>query len=241
MPSSGTSAANPANGNRLRNGRFIDGLPVATFWAQSHPGRASLMKIILEDFRQHRSDIFAWGFWALLIYRIGALRTQIKTPLIRKPWGLLHKLGSVWAELAFGISIGINAKIGRRFTIEHLGGIVVNNDAVIGDDVIIRQGVTLGNRRLSAPNDAPIVGSRVNIGAGAKILGAVRIGNDVAVGANAVVLCDVPDGCRAVGVPARIIVPKLGAAQSRGQDGGPTTSTILRLEDESLSADSSGS
>lgn len=162
------------------------------------------MNIIVEDFRQHRNDPFAWGFWALLIYRLGSMRTRFRSPFIRKPWGAVHKIGAKFAELAFGISIGINVKIGRRFTIEHFGCIIIHNDVVIGDDVIIRQGVTLGNRRLSAPLDAPIIGSRVNIGAGAKILGRVRIGNDVNVGANAVVLTDVPDNCIAVGVPAKV-------------------------------------
>jgi serine O-acetyltransferase len=162
------------------------------------------MNIILEDYIQHRKDPFAWGFWALLIYRLGAARTRFKSPFIRKPWGAVHKLAAKFAELAFGISIGINVKIGRRFTIEHFGCIIIHNDVVIGDDVVIRQGVTLGNRRLSAPLDAPIIGSRVNIGAGAKILGRIIIGNDVNIGANAVVLIDVPDDCIAVGVPAKV-------------------------------------
>lgn len=165
-----------------------------------------MIGLIMEDFRQHRCDVLAWGFWALLIHRLGTERKRFKTPLIRKPWGAVHRLASAWAEAAFGIAIGINVQIGRRLTIEHSGGIVIHNDAVIGDDVIIRQGVTLGNRRLAAPNDAPVVGCRVNIGAGAKILGGIRLGDDVSVGANAVVLQDVPNGCVAVGIPARIIV-----------------------------------
>jgi len=162
------------------------------------------MNIIIEDFVQHRKDPFAWGFWALLIYRLGSARARFRSPLIRKPWGAIHMLGAKFAELAFGISIGINVRIGRRFTIEHYGCIIIHNDVVIGDDVIIRQGVTLGNRRLSAPLDAPVIGSRVNIGAGAKILGQITVGNDVNIGANAVVLVDVPDDCIAVGVPAKV-------------------------------------
>jgi serine O-acetyltransferase len=160
------------------------------------------MNIIAEDFIQHGKDPLSWGFWALLIYRLGSIRSRFTNPLIRKPWGAVHYVAAKWAELAFGISIGINVKIGRRFTIEHFGCIIIHNDVVIGDDVIIRQGVTLGNRRLAEHLDAPIIGSRVNIGAGAKILGRVVIGDDVNVGANAVVLIDVPNGCNAVGVPA---------------------------------------
>ena len=105
-----------------------------------------------------------------------------------------------------GVTIGVSAKIGRRLVIEHSGGIVVHGNSVIGDDCIIRQGVTIGNRRLDRPREAPHIGNRVNIGAGAKILGGVRIGDDVEIGANAVVIADVPSGAIAVGVPARIIL-----------------------------------
>ena len=104
------------------------------------------------------------------------------------------------------MTIGVSAKIGRRLVIEHSGAIVVHGKTVIGDDCIIRQGVTIGNRRLDRPMDAPHIGNRVNIGAGAKILGAVRIGDDAEIGANAVVIADVPAGAIAVGVPARIVV-----------------------------------
>jgi serine O-acetyltransferase len=88
---------------------------------------------------------------------------------------------------------------------EHQGAVVIHGDSVIGDDSIIRQGVTLGNRRMDRPHDAPKLGRRVNVGAGAKILGAVSIGDDAVIGANAVVLEDVPAGALAVGVPARIV------------------------------------
>jgi serine O-acetyltransferase len=88
--------------------------------------------------------------------------------------------------------------------IEHQGCIVIHGNCEIGDDCIIRQGVTLGNRNLDRPFDAPRLGRRVNVGAGAKILGAVDVGDGAAIGANAVVLEDVPAGDLAVGVPARI-------------------------------------
>jgi serine O-acetyltransferase len=172
------------------------------------------MNIIVEDFVQHGRDPFAWGFWALLIYRLGSARTRFESPYVRKPWGAAHYIAVKFAELMFGISIGINAKIGRRLTIEHFGCIIVHNCVVIGDDVTIRQGVTLGNRRLAAPLDAPIIGSRVNIGAGAKVLGRITIGDDVAIGANAVVLEDVPSGCVAVGVPAVIKKKALGRVRT---------------------------
>ena len=80
---------------------------------------------------------------------------------------------------------------------------------MIGDDVVIRQGVTIG-LRTTGRRGAPVIGNRVDIGAGAKLLGNIRIGDDAVIGANAVVLCDVPAGALAVGVPAVI---KLRAAR----------------------------
>ena len=75
---------------------------------------------------------------------------------------------------------------------------------MIGDDVIIRQGVTIGNRHLDRPDDAPVIGNRVNIGSGAVILGAITIGDDVSIGSNSVVLDDVPAGSTVVGPRAAI-------------------------------------
>jgi serine O-acetyltransferase len=89
--------------------------------------------------------------------------------------------------------------------VEHQGAIVIHGDAEIGDDCVLRQGVTIGNRHPARPLDAPRLGARVNVGAGAQILGAVTIGDDVRIGANAVVLSDLPSGCTAVGIPAVIV------------------------------------
>ena len=93
--------------------------------------------------------------------------------------------------------------------IEHAGGIVISGDAVFGDDCVLRNGVTVGLRN-RMQRGSPRLGDRVDIGAGAKLLGPIRIGNDVAIGANAVVLSDVPDNCIAVGIPAQV-KPRRGA------------------------------
>jgi serine O-acetyltransferase len=114
---------------------------------------------------------------------------------------LLNKI----SEILFGITIGVEAKIGKRLVIEHFGAIVIHGKTVIGDDCIIRQGVTIGNKTMNKPHDAPTLGNNVNVGAGAKILGKVIIGNNVDIGANAVVINDVPDNYIAVGVPAKLI------------------------------------
>lgn len=161
-----------------------------------------------EDLRAAREGVLSLGFWALQAYRFGHLRYRFQSKLVRYPLGILHIVLSKVAEMLCGVTIGVSAKIGRRLVIEHSGAIVVHGHAVLGDDCIIRQGVTIGNRYMDKPLDAPLIGHRVNIGAGAKILGAVHIGDDAEIGANAVVLKDVPAGAVAVGVPARIILRK---------------------------------
>jgi serine O-acetyltransferase len=161
-----------------------------------------------EDLRVAREGMLSLGFWALQVYRLGHLRYRFQSKLVRYPLGALHLVLAKLAEMFCGVTIGVAAKIGERLVIEHSGGIVVHGQAVLGDDCIIRQGVTIGNKRLGQPMDAPHIGNRVNIGAGAKILGAVQIGDDAEIGANAVVITDVPAGALAVGVPARIILRK---------------------------------
>lgn len=157
-----------------------------------------------DDLKVYREGLLAQGFWALQIYRFGHARFKYQSKLIRLPWGAVHAVLSKFSEIFFGIYIGVAANIGARLIIEHFGNIIIHGDAVIGDDCVIRQGVTIGNRYLEQPREAPVIGHRVNIGAGAKILGKLTIGDDAAVGANAVVLKDVPPGCIAVGVPATI-------------------------------------
>jgi serine O-acetyltransferase len=96
--------------------------------------------------------------------------------------------------------------IGSNFVIDHFGGIVISGYAKFGDNCRIRSGVVVGVQRVDDLR-APVIGNNVDIGTGAKILGPIKIGDNVLIGANAVVICDVPDDCIAVGVPA-IIKPR---------------------------------
>lgn len=106
----------------------------------------------------------------------------------------------------YSCDVQSNTKIGKDLDLSHNGlGVVIHPRSVIGDNVKILQGVTIGGR---IGPQLPIIGNNVQIGAGAKILGGVRIGNNARIGANAVVLIDIPDGCTAVGVPAKIISSK---------------------------------
>jgi serine O-acetyltransferase len=167
----------------------------------------SVFENIREDWHTYQHDITRQGFWVMLVYRFGQWRYTIKSRWIRLPFSFLYKVLYLFIQIITGIELPCEVKIGRRFTIEHFGGIVVSGDASFGDDVIIRNGVTVGLRHTGV-RGSPIIGNRVDIGAGAKLLGPIQIGDDVAIGANAVVIKDVPANSIAVGVPARIIQKK---------------------------------
>jgi len=156
----------------------------------------------VEDLRAHREGILAQGFWAIRVHRLASSRQNYKSKIIRVPWFVLNCVLRKIVEVLSGISIGEGALIGRRVQIEHFGQIIIHGNAKIGDDVLIRQGVTIGNKDADRPFEAPIIGDRVQIGAGAKIIGGVVIGSDSIIGANAVVTKDVPPGFVATGVPA---------------------------------------
>lgn len=166
------------------------------------------MNKLLEDLKAQREGLLALGFWALLVYRFGHARFVIKNKIIRAPWTILYVILHKLTEIFCGISIGSTAKIGRRLTIEHHGCIVIHGDSVIGDDCLIRHGVTLGNTGYKDLYGAPTLGNRVQIGAGAKLLGRISVGDDAIVGANAVVTRDVPEHAIVGGVPARPLTPQ---------------------------------
>ena len=156
-----------------------------------------------EDWRTYEGDISRRGLWAMAVYRFGQWRYRIRPRWIRLPFSLLYKVLKVFSEMITSIELPCETKIGRRLIIEHAFDVVVSGDAVLGDDVVLRNGVTIGLRHRGF-RGSPVIGDRVDIGAGAKLLGPIRIGNDVAIGANAVVITDVPSNSIAVGVPARI-------------------------------------
>jgi serine O-acetyltransferase len=163
---------------------------------------------IREDWRTHNSQWSRHGFWILLIYRFGRWRYGIRMRLLRLPFSFLYKFIKFFSEMLLGAELPCEAVVGRRFVIEHIGGIVVSGDAIFGDDCVMRNGVTVGLRNRGV-RGSPRIGNRVDIGAGAKLLGPINIGDDVAIGANAVVITDVPANSIAVGIPARIIPRKV--------------------------------
>lgn len=175
----------------------------------NHPTDSlSLWQQIVEDWNAHGRDWTKPGFRAIAVYRFGVWRMGIQPLILRAPLSILYRMMFRKVRNGYGIELPYSAKVGRRVVIEHQSAIVIHGNCVIGDDCVIRQGCTLGNRYLDRLDEAPILGDRVNVGAGAKILGRVQIGSDVCIGANAVVLSDVGVGETAIGIPAKILTRK---------------------------------
>ncbi len=141
------------------------------------------------------------GFHALFFYRLGHAAWSRGFLLLGR-W--LTQIGR-WLT---GIEIHPGAQIGRRFFIDHGMGVVIGETAVIGDDVTLYQGVTLGGTSLKGGKRHPTLSNKVIVGAGAQVLGPITVGEGARVGANAVVLKDVPPGATMVGIPARAVVDR---------------------------------
>ena len=137
------------------------------------------------------------GFHAIVYYRIARGLYRMKIPFFPR---LLSQMGRFFT----GIEIHPGAQIGRGFFIDHGMGVIIGETAIIGDDVTVYQQVTLGGTGKEQGKRHPTLGNRVVIGAGAKVLGNIHIGDNVLVGANAVVVRDVPESSTVVGVPGRI-------------------------------------
>ncbi len=122
-------------------------------------------------------------------------------------WGVpfLPRLISYWTRIFTGIEIHPKASIGNRFFIDHGEGVVIGETAIIGDDVLIYQQVTLGGTGNDQGKRHPTIGNNVIIGAGAKVLGNITIGDDVRIGAGSVVVEDVPENSTVVGIPGRVV------------------------------------
>ena len=133
------------------------------------------------------------GVKALIDYRVAHFFYKIH-------FKFLAKVISTWSRFWTGIEIHPAAKIGKRLFIDHGMGVVIGETSVIGDDCTLYQGVTLGGTGKEKCKRHPTLGNNVTVGAGAKILGGITVGNNCKIGADSVVLKDVPDDCTVVGV-----------------------------------------
>lgn len=167
----------------------------------------ALLAIVREDLRNARAHdpaargdvenaLVYSGLHAIWAHRVAHRMWAL--PALRGPARMLMQI----VRALTGIEIHPGATIGRRFFIDHGMGVVIGETTEIGDDVMIYHGVTLGGRTLNRGKRHPTIGNRVTIGAGAKVLGPLTIGDDSAIGANAVVTRDVPADSIATGIPA---------------------------------------
>lgn len=178
------------------------GFPVGT--SNANPISISFWNLVLEDFRTNHGDWLSQGFWALFWHRFGNWRMSVRSRIMRAPLTLTYRAMFKACQWFGGIMLPYTVKVGRRVRIEHFGGMVLVAEA-IGDDVVIRQNTTFGIATLDALHARPVIGNRVEIGAGAVIIGAIEVGDDAIIGANSVVTRSVPIGAVVGGVPAKLI------------------------------------
>jgi serine O-acetyltransferase len=138
------------------------------------------------------------GFHAVLSHRVAHKLYSWHIPILPR---FISQISRFFTQ----IEIHPGATIGRRFFIDHGSGVVIGETAIIGDDVLLYQGVTLGGTGGERGKRHPTLGNRVVVGTGAKVLGNIAIGDNVKIGAGSVVVHNVPDNSTVVGVPGRVV------------------------------------
>ncbi len=138
------------------------------------------------------------GVHAIFMHRLNHFLWQAN-------WKWLARFLSMFTRWGTGIEIHPGATIGRRFFIDHGMGVVIGETTIIGDDCTLYHGVTLGGTTWQKGQRHPILGNDIVVGAGAKVLGPIKIGNGGRIGSNAVVLKPVPEGATVTGIPARVV------------------------------------
>jgi serine O-acetyltransferase len=186
---------------RLRN---QDLPPLNSGRENLNPRGIGIFSLMREDLKTHDNNLFEPGFWAVATHRFGNWRMGIRPKLLRMPFSLVYRVVAWVVELIGGIHLPYPMRLGRRVRIWHHGGIVLHARS-IGDDVHIRHNTTFGIATRDQGRAIPTIEDRVDIGCGACVLGAVTVGHDSLIGANAVVVTDIPPYATAVGIPARVI------------------------------------
>jgi serine O-acetyltransferase len=179
----------------------------------------SLTALIAEDWRTHSRSFTSPGLHALVVHRISVALSGRPGALPRLVARAAHVVNVLVVRNVYGMEVSATTTIGRRVRIGHHMGVLLGAGAVIGDDCLIRQHVTLGQaggaRGEASVEREPRIGSRVIIGAGASVLGPVTVGDGARIGAHALVLKDVPAGATAMSTPARVLL----TPPSAGRDG----------------------
>jgi len=174
-----------------------------------------LVAQIREDWEIHQRDWTQPGFRALAIHRFGHwIQSEAGHGLVRGPvrrvLQRLHLMMFRYARNRYGIELHPATAIGQRVRFVHQSGIVISPKAVIGDDCLIRQNVTIGGPSEERWHEAPILGRRVHVGSGAVLIGAITIGDGARIGPNAVVMTDVPAFASVFVVSPRVMAIRHG-------------------------------
>jgi serine O-acetyltransferase len=199
----------------------------------------SLKAQLREDLATHRGKLSAPGLHALAVHRLGVWgrsRPRWRRRAVEVVYRALYAL----VRTVYGVELPRQAVVGRRLELPHPVGVIISPEAVIGDDCLVRQGVTIGRftrGRARRPPHAPRLGDRVEVGAGAVVVGGITVGDDVRIGPNAVVMTDLPPGSSAFAPPTRVLPPTrrgaadagaAGAGTATGQGRAPTSSPSSR-------------
>jgi serine O-acetyltransferase len=178
------------------------GHPISLGDRNQNPAGLSFFALLAEDFATHGRDPLSPGFWALAVCRFGNWRMS-RSRFLRPPLTATYRFARQAVIALWAIDIPYNSRVGRRLRIDHHGGFFLGAFSV-GDDVIVRHGATIGLIRRGADR-APVIGSGVEIGPGACIVGDITVGDGAFIGPNTVVTENVPPGATALGNPARLV------------------------------------
>jgi serine O-acetyltransferase len=171
-----------------------------------------------EDWETHDRKLSRPGLQILLLQRFGAWRLGLRPGLPRKSASFVYRTLNWFLQSVYGMSVNDTTRLGRRVKIVHHAGILIGEDAVVGDGCLIRHNVTIGFGEVGV-NEAPRLGRDVELGAGAVVIGGITIGDGARIGPNAVVLTDVAPGATAFAPPARRMQPPRGDAESAPRTG----------------------
>lgn len=166
-----------------------------------------LWDVLREDWQVHGSKWTNPGFHAVAVHRFGRWARQ-QSSLLRLITVAFHQIIYVLVRNVYGIEVPVNTELGRRVRISHQSGIVISDEAIIGDECVLRQNTTISATMAGLRTNgrrAPTLGNGVVVGAGAVIAGGITIGDRAEIGARAVVLTDVPAGATALAQPARVM------------------------------------
>ncbi|AFY32696.1 serine O-acetyltransferase [Calothrix sp. PCC 7507] len=178
-----------------------------SFWTMLNDLKADIARYIEYE---NTSWIFLLltkrGLWATFQYRVSRwVHLSVHIPILRQMLKAFCLFWRLFIEIVMGIELANRAEIGKGLYIAHAQGIIIHCDAKIGEYCNLSHNVTIGVAGRGDKRGVPKLGNRVFIGSGAQIIGSIAIGDDVAIGANAVVTKDLPDNAVAVGVPAKVI------------------------------------